>query len=372
MAGAATAGAAARRLTTHVGVGWQAGISDELAGAWDDLAQRTGAPPHLRPGYFHAWWRAFGTGRLDVLTAWRDNVLDGVVPLSRSVAALTSPTNWHTQGFEIVHGTTESLEAILGTALDCTRSHLTMSFVDPEGPTAGALRDVARRRGFRYHERVLERSPVVDLRVGREAFRDGLRPSFKRELRRRRRRLEELAGPVHLVIHDGTTRLEELLSEGFRVEAAGWKGARGTAINADADTELFYREVARWAAPRGYLRLAFLRAGDRAAAFDFALEDRGAHWLAKTGYLPDAHAFAPGQLMREAMLDRAFAQGLTSYEFLGRDDRWKLEWTRQCRPMARVQAFSSGVGGRISHLAQVGARPVVKRARDRARAALHR
>jgi len=37
-----------------------AGSISPLAAEWDDLADRTSAPPFLRPGWFAAWEEAFG------------------------------------------------------------------------------------------------------------------------------------------------------------------------------------------------------------------------------------------------------------------------------------------------------------------------
>src|SRR5207247_10269646 len=67
-----------------------------------------------------------------------------------------------------------------------------------------------------------------------------------------------------LEVVDGSERLDELLEEGFRVEASGWKSRAGTAIASRPDTRRFYTDVARWASDRGWLRLAFLRLGGRA------------------------------------------------------------------------------------------------------------
>jgi CelD/BcsL family acetyltransferase involved in cellulose biosynthesis len=43
---------------------------------WDALADRAGAAPFLRPGWIAAWWRAFGRGRLEILTAGSGGRLD--------------------------------------------------------------------------------------------------------------------------------------------------------------------------------------------------------------------------------------------------------------------------------------------------------
>src|SRR5262249_17271123 len=136
---------------------------------------------------------------------------------------------------------------------------------------------------------------------------------------RRRRRLLEAEGKLSLQIVDGSERLEEVLEEGFRVEAAGGKGAAGAGVISRPPTAQFYNEVGRRAPPRGMLGLAFLRLDGCPLAFDYCLEEGGVHYLVKIGYNPDYARFGPGLIMRYEMLARAFRTGLRSYEFLGQD-----------------------------------------------------
>ena len=75
---------------------------DPLAAEWDLLADRTGAQPFARPGWFAAWWAAFGTGDLVVVTARRHGRLTGVLPFRRRAGVLASPTNAHTPAFAVL------------------------------------------------------------------------------------------------------------------------------------------------------------------------------------------------------------------------------------------------------------------------------
>jgi CelD/BcsL family acetyltransferase involved in cellulose biosynthesis len=152
-----------------------------------------------------------------------------------------------------------------------------------------------------------------------------------------------------------------VLEDGVRVEAAGWKGQRGSAIASQSATLCFYRELAHWAADRGVLRLALLRVGGRAIAFDFALEDAGVHALLKTGFDPAYGKWAPGMLLRQEMLRRAFAVGLRRYDFLGADEPWKLEWTSATRERSLVQVFARSMSGRVTWNAYARGRPLAKR-----------
>jgi CelD/BcsL family acetyltransferase involved in cellulose biosynthesis len=168
-------------------------------------------------------------------------------------------------------------------------------------------------------------------------------------------------------VEDGRDRLDELLDEGFRVEGSGWKDAEGTSMRSQPRAERFYREVARWAAARGWLRLGFLRVEDRPVAFDYSLEVRGVHYFMKGGYDPLFARHSPGLLMRREMIRRAFQAGLRRYELLGEDEPWKLELTGLVHPRLRIQAFAPSPAGLAWWAAERMGRPAVRRLRRLAR-----
>jgi len=125
--------------------------------------------------------------------------------------------------------------------------------------------------------------------------------------------------------------------------------------------ERFYRSVARWADRRGWLRLAFLRVGGRAVAFDLHIEPGGATYVLKGGFDPEWARFSPGSALTYASLRRAFAdRGLQSYEFVGTDDPYKLTWTAATRDRVRLQLFPRTPVGTLERLAWTRAHPVAK------------
>jgi CelD/BcsL family acetyltransferase involved in cellulose biosynthesis len=337
-------------------------VSDRLAPltrAWDELATAEGAPPWLRPEWFEAWEAGFGSVHWRIHALWRGGRLAAIAPLRSARFGLASVTNWHTPEFALL--AEEDARAELAAAVfSKTPPSISLAFVDRSRRDAHVWEEQARGRGYRVLIRALERSPFVDLSQGWEAYEAGLSRKLRGELRRRRRRLAE-QGPVTFEVADGSERLEALLEEGFKVEAAGWKGVRGSSILSQRSTRCFYTTLARRAAERGWLRLAFLRVNGRAIAFDFALEDAGVHALLKTGFDPDYRRAAPGMLLRYEMLSRAFGVGLARYDFLGADEPWKLEWTAATRERSLVQAFAPSIGGRAGWTAYARGRPLAKR-----------
>lgn len=344
---------------------------EPLAREWDELANRTDASPFLRPGFLQAWWSCFGEGPWEVLTVRRDGRLVGLAPLQRRRGVLSSLTNWETPEFgfliEDESVAVQLMEALLG---ECKGS-VVLSFLRADDPNLRRYEGVAASRGYRTIVKPLMRSPYVSIDRSWEAFESDLDSRFVRELRRRLRRLEE-RGSVLLEVSESSETVSALLEEGLALEAAGWKGSQGTAINAHPSTRRFYTDVARWAAERGWLRLAFLRLSHRAVAFDLSLEDGSRHYLLKTAYDPAFRELAPGMLMRHAMLARAFGTGLSSYEFLGNTASWKRQWTSSERELVGVRSFGPSPAHTLQWWAYASARPFLGRVRTAARGLLSR
>ncbi len=331
---------------------------------WDELADRVGALPWDRPGWISAWRSSFGQGAARVFVLRTGDGLRGVLPLEAIRGALRAPVNWHTPGFAGVFADQEAAATLVEVAFADTRRHLELSFVDRSSPLVEVMDGLGARSEVLTHSRVIEQPPYLALSDSPDAFEATLSAKRRSGLRRLRRRLAE-RGDVSVEVADGRDRLEELLGEGFAVEASGWKGQRGTAIVSQESTRRFYSAIARWAAPRGWLRLGFLRLDRRVIAFDLALELDDAHYLLKTGYEEALRSFAPGVLLRHEMILRAIENGCTSYEFLGDDVPWKREWTHTLRDRLQLHAFHTTAPGRLDWLVAARARPLARRARDR-------
>ncbi|MFL5868822.1 MAG: GNAT family N-acetyltransferase [Thermoleophilaceae bacterium] len=342
-------------------LGWQDGIAG-IAGEWDELADRAGAGPFQRPGWFEAWLGAFERRReLSVLTARRDGRLVGVVPVFRRRGTVISPTNWHTPYFDAVAVDEGAAVDLALELVDAAPSRLDLSFLDPARPFVAACLDAVRAAGRRVICRPVLRSPFVDLRGDFEAYEESLETKYRREMTRRRRRLEE-RGTLEVDFADGRGDLAAQLAEGFAVEGSGWKEDRGTAITSRPETGVFYSDVARWAADRGWLQLGYLRLDGRAIAFCYLLAVGGVIHVVKVGFDPEYRKFAPGSLLTRAAIQRAFEQGMSGYDFLGDEDRYKLDWTSDVRERARLQAFGSTPVGVPGYIAWRYVRPAAKRA----------
>jgi CelD/BcsL family acetyltransferase involved in cellulose biosynthesis len=330
-----------------------------VADGWDELADRVGALPWIRRGWVEAWLRAFG-GRPEIYVASDHEGFTGVLPLIRRRNELLSPTNWHTPAFGPVVRKASAMNELFGAVLGKRPRRLDLRFLPKESGAVESVVDEAQRAGYRVIAREAIRSPYISLEGSWEGLEKRLARKLRNDLRRCQRRLEE-KGNVSVEISTGEKRLESLLDEGFGIEGSGWKDEKGTAVDSTATTERFYRDVARWAQGQGWLRLAFLRLDGRPIAFDFVLEVENVLYDVKGGYDRELARHSPGKVLLRELLTRAFARRISSFEFLGESEPYKLAWTRMTRERWIVQAFSRSPLGMAEWAAFQYGRPLTKK-----------
>lgn len=331
---------------------------EPLQREWDELAR--GAPPFLRPGWISAWWTAFGEGELVILTVRRDGRLAGVLPLALKGGVLHSTANWHTPVFGAVALDRRAGKELARGLFDQGARRVRLRFLAGDTPFVHDLRAAAPAAGYRVAERVMLRPPYVEVSGDWETYWRSRSRNLRKDVRRRRNRLEEL-GEITLEIATGDEALQGRLEEAFRVEASGWKGERGTAILSRPETRRFYEEVAGWAAGRGMLRIATLRVDGRAVATHLAIEVGSDYFMLKTGYDAELEKVGPGKLLDREMVERAFTSRLASFEFLGGAERYKLVWADKHHDRVELQAFARSPRGALDRLVQTHGRNLARR-----------
>ncbi len=326
-------------------------LSDSRRREWDSLAESLTASPFLRPGWIVPWWDAFGAGRLELLEVRRGRSLEALQPIVLHRGMIRSPTNWHTPEFGPL-GTEPGADALFEQLFARRSGMVEIGWLAAGDSRLGGLQAAAAAARYAVHTRIRERSPTVQLDGDWPAYERALSGNLRRDLGRRQRRLEEL-GEVTFEVSDTPSALPDA----FALESLGWKGNRGTAMSSRPRTAAFYQRIARWAAERGWLRLAFLRLDQRPVAFHFALEAGGTYYAIKGGFDPAFSPYSPGALMIHSTLRRAFNEGLDRYELLGGDDWYKRRWTSAARTKLVFQAFAPTPLGGVHRIAQVYARP---------------
>ncbi|HEX3478968.1 MAG TPA: GNAT family N-acetyltransferase [Kofleriaceae bacterium] len=315
---------------------------------WRHWQQLTAdAPPFLGPEFFTlAAPLSDGTDPV-VASAWDGETMVGALPLVRDHHALRGLRCDYTPGYDYC-GSPEGVDAIWqALRRDPSWSELTLIRIPADSPLATRLPSLATADGC---PSILRREPA-HLYFPLPGFEHALSPKFRSNLLRCERKaggveLERIAVPDRAAFDDA-----------LAIEAMAWKGAAGTAIEADPRAEHLYRALARLVGRRGRGALYFLRAGGRRIATLVAVEDRHTLYALKIGYDPGVYNLSPGHLLVWKVAADAEARGLREFDFVGRNDDWKRKWTDRGREQVTIVVYRDTARGLAHYALSVLVRP---------------
>lgn len=340
---------------------------EALADEWNALLGADSMPFDCHEWYL-AWWRAFGGGELRICLARRGDELVAVLPLHTDSGGLAALANVHSPVFRPIAADSEAIEAVLTAAFADGRRGIELFALPTADPALAAAEQHARQLGMRQLAEPLHISPSVDTSGDFDAWRAASKPRWGAPIERFRRKMGRDYEALFEIVEPPGADLDGQLDRGFAVEGSGWKARNGTAILSSPDTARFYREVAHAFARRGELRLSGIELDGELAAFDLTLLHGNRLCLLKTGFDERFRKLAPGLVMRLSIVERCFELGLAEHDLLGDDSEWKRKFATTERPHTAFRAFGRGPAGHGRYVYRAHGRPLLKRARDKARA----
>ena len=350
---------------------------DRLEPVWDQVLQSAECEhPFLEFIWVRTWWECFGSGSLHILVLWAGSQPIGIAPLMvtrTSVCGLPVRRigflyNAHVPrtDFIIARRHEECYQAIWRHLLENRCWDLLQLCQLPDtSPTLDAMAEIAEQDGHRIGLWASGESPFIRLHTTWLEYQTCLAAKHRSNLRNRFKRLGQI-GPVALETLTTPQDLGAGLDEGMRIEAAAWKGSEGTAIACLPQLRKFYRLFGERSAARGWLRLNFLRCGDRRVAFDYSLCYRDRLFLLKLGYDPEVAMCSPSSLLLAKVLEKACGSGRERYDLLGQFVDWKRPWAKEAVAHQWLFVFSKGWRGRLAYTAKFRLTPWAKRMLRRA------
>jgi CelD/BcsL family acetyltransferase involved in cellulose biosynthesis len=337
----------------------------ELAPEWDAIL-----PPDSRPFDLHCWYlawlEAFADGQqLAVCTVREGGALAGALPLLRGKRGLEASANVHSGAFRPVATGPEAMDALIGAAMQET-ARLTLGELQEGDRCVDALVDGARRAGMVPFLEEGTTSPIVDTSGDLEAWIKEGNSKWKKGLRASRRKMDKKHEAVFEVARSPQD-LEAEISEGFAVEASGWKGEAGTAIVSRPETEAFYRGIAAAFHDRGELRLSRIALDGEPVAFNYCLEHRGRLYGLKAGFDERFRKLSPGLVLQLAIVERCFETEVNAFELFGGDADWKARLATSQRSHATLRAYRRNAAGLARYAYRAALRPRLRSAYRRLR-----
>ncbi|WP_447931415.1 GNAT family N-acetyltransferase [Sphingopyxis fribergensis] len=294
-------------------------LSDELAAAWDRLADEASEPnPFAERWCLQSALHLLDPDRHARLLLVRDGIdgpVIGIMPLAAAThygrIPLRHVTGWthhnHFHGAPLVRSGFESLfwSVLLGwcDAAPWARTLLHVPRLTEDGPLHRALADAARMRGGEAEVVHREERALLESDLSPEEYWDAaVRAKKRKELRRQANRLAEQGAVQFRRWQTGET-IDPWIDAFLDLEARGWKGRAKSALASQNDTQAWFRAILTAAGDAGRLDMRALDLDGRPLAMlvNFLCPPGGFSF--KTAFDEDYARFSPGVLLQQANLD---------------------------------------------------------------------
>jgi CelD/BcsL family acetyltransferase involved in cellulose biosynthesis len=280
-------------------------LSDIDIDAWRALAARAAEPNAY---YLPDWELAVNAtvpGRTTALAlaAWHDTMLAGLLPVVSMRTAYNIPlpalVSAHPYGTlcspPLDHGmAVDAAATLMQAARQSGARALVLREVALDGAAMKAFNAVLRGEGLR--RRVLQwhlRASLDATRDADELLHDALGGKKLKELRRQRHRLAE-HGAVRFEVARSPQDVATALEIFLKLEASGWKGARGTALAQVEGDAAFIRRATAALAETGNCEIVTLRAGETPVASGIVLRHQSRAFFFKLGVDERFAKYSPG------------------------------------------------------------------------------
>lgn len=275
--------------------------------AWSSLCARA-----VEPNAFYSpeWALAVthhvpGDENIKALLAWDGparNKLIGFLPVTSTWRAMKLPmpvlVTWHGYAPLAVplldkDRAVEAARGLLQAAKAAGAQALLFSVLT-EGPAAEAFNAALAQEGRKPKTLRAEARALLDATADADQLlQDALGSKKLKELRRQRNRLAD-DGELRFCVSVSPQQTEAALAEFMKLEAAGWKGERGTALGAKEGLSRFIKEAVRKLSAQDKFEVASLTRGADLIASGLIVRQGERAYFFKTAYDERLAKYSPG------------------------------------------------------------------------------
>ena len=342
---------------------WETFLAEHEA-AWMRLWAATGAAPDLSPIWARSLVHGHGLDTSELQVAFQTNhcgELTLVWPLrfteQRRLGLTWKKVSALANIFCLHGGLLTSLDT--GTAvrqiLKALRAETgAWSWVDVDlleigSPLHTAWVLAARQQDCRVEHIAKGRSPYIASPGTLDDFLATKGHSFRRGMRARRREASTDPG-IEVRYFTQPHEMASYFALTLSIERKSWKQGEGSSLaSRDWETRLYEDLLHRYAELGRVLgAVLFIDGVPAAHSMDLLQGDRV--YGLKSSFDPAFAVRRPGVMLLVMRLERYFSRGVREFDFIGRDEDYKLQWSRQCRAHESLRLYAPTLAARALHL----------------------
>jgi CelD/BcsL family acetyltransferase involved in cellulose biosynthesis len=312
---------------------------------WRDLAVRRGNG-FVTPEWFGAWARHYGEEQMPFVPVLRgpDGALRGLLPLAlprsgHPRVCRIAGSNLGDRFHPVCEPDAEAeVAAAAGEALAEAPepwSVISLEHVQVDEPWVEALGDATGRR-LSTRRRIAAPLPLIDIAAHEswDAYLATRSSNFRQQVRRFARRADREA-ELRIRRTDSAAGLEADMQTFFELHDMRFTERGGSSISAQR-ARSFHLDFAAAALEQGWLRLWHLELDGKPAAawYGWRLGERYSYY--NSGFDPAFSSLSPGLVLISAVIESAFEEGASEFDFLLGEESYKYRFAERERTVSDV------------------------------------
>jgi CelD/BcsL family acetyltransferase involved in cellulose biosynthesis len=327
-----------------------------LEAEWVDLlSDSSNESPFLTWPWLYAWWTHFGAARRLAIVAVRDAAkLIAVAPFCISRGRLSYVRRYEWLGAGLAGS--DYLDAVVRHGYELDALHTIAEFIRdadaavhlvrlPQSSYLSRLAAPLAENGWSVRSAADGFCPFIRLSGHSwESFLSTIGPAHRATTRRRLRALERgFSMRFERITGDAMRRCA--LARLFEFHHARF-GARGTAFQTSA-LRAFHSDATERLEASGVLRLFALRLNGDIAGVMYGMSFANRFYFYQHGHDPALQSHGIGRAVLDLSIRAAIQEGFAEFDLLYGGETYKSAWTRDRRPLMRLELFPARLGGRV-------------------------
>ena len=333
-------------------ISWADLTSDDLE-RWSELHRRLAAPPDLAPGWSRALISAHAipADQVSVLLVEEGGRARTVWPFRLRVESRLGLRGAHIEPLNSLFSlhlrflTDGDSAAALAPAFELLQSRgrawstFSLQGLVEGDPVVSVLSVHAKSKRWLAIVDAGGQPPYLEVKDDWASYLSRKSANFRSNLKRKSRRLHD-AGAVEIRFVTEPAEVAAALHAIADIENQSWKASAGTAITSRSWEQRFYSALATEFGGSGDILITLLNLNGKSIAYDLTLLGHDRAYCLKTSFDATYAELSPGIVMRAALMKRLFDARIREYDFLGNNERYKLEWTDTVRRVVSVRCFN--------------------------------
>lgn len=173
--------------------------------------------------------------------------------------------------------------------------------------------------------------PYIRLPNSIDTLIESLNPNFRKNLKKRLRKLEKDFKAVELKSYKDFGTVDEAMNVFFNIHQKRWMSKGKTGVFASEVTRNFFVDIAKIFAEKGWLALYFLTVNDEPIAARYGFAYNRKMYFCLSGFDPNYSDYAPGHIVNMKVIEKCIRDGFTECDFLHGGEPYKFYWTNNYR-----------------------------------------